>query len=336
MADASRLGPWVRRFLLEHLIGERNLSLNTQRSYRDTLALLIPFTAGQVHGKIDVLSVVDVSEKCVAQFLADLEEVRGCSTSTRNQRLAAIHAFSHFVAGHSPEHIAWCEQIRAIPFKKCTRRLITYLEKPEMDALLDAPDLKIAQGRRDHLMLLFLYNTGARADEAAQLLIADLELAQVPSRYLSSVKIRGKGNKERLCPIWPQTVKELIPAIDGRPSGEHVFLNRYGRPITRFGIYGLVERYTKKVASNTPSLRAKRVSPHCIRHTTATHLLRAGVDINTIRAWMGHVSLDTTNIYAEIDLEMKAKALAHCEVKGDKRGRRWTEDKGIMAFLRNL
>jgi site-specific recombinase XerD len=269
-------------------------------------------------------------------FLQTLRKVRRSSTSTRNQRLAAIHAFSHFVAVHSPEHIAWCERVRAIPFKKCTGRLITYLEKPEMDALLAAPDLKTAQGRRDHLMLLFLYNTGARADEAAQLRVADLELAQVPSRDLSSVKIRGKGNKERRCPVWPQTVKELIPTIDGRPSGEHVFLNRYGRPITRFGIYGLVERYSKKLTGDIPSLRAKHVSPHCIRHTTATHLLRAGVDINTIRAWMGHFSVDTTNIYAEIDLEMKAKALAHCEVKGAKSGRRWTEDKGIMAFLRKL
>ena len=115
---------------------------------------------------------------------------------------------------------------------------VTYLEKPEMDALLAAPDLKTAQGRRDHLIRLFLYNTGARADEAAQLLIADLDLAQVPSRDFSSVKIRGKGNKERRCPVWPQTVKELIPAIGGRPSGEHVFLNRYGRPITRFGDHG--------------------------------------------------------------------------------------------------
>lgn len=336
MSDNTRLGPWVRRFLLEHLISERNLSLNTQRSYRDTLTLLIPFAARQVHKKVDELSVVDVSEKCVGRFLADLEEVRGCSTSTRNQRLAAIHAFSRFVALHNPEHIEWCEQIRAIPFKKCAKTLITYLEKPEMDALLASPDLKTAQGRRDHLMLLFLYNTGVRADEAAQLLIADLDLAHAPSRDLSSVKIRGKGNKERRCPVWLQTVKELLPAIVGRQSSEHVFLNRYGYPITRFGIYGLVERYTKIVAGRMPSLRAKRVSPHCIRHTTATHLLRAGVDINTIRAWMGHVSLDTTNIYAEIDLEMKAKALAHCEVKGAKRARRWTEDKGIMAFLRNL
>lgn len=336
MADGTRLGPWVRRFLLEHLIGERNLSVNTQRSYRDTLALLIPFVAHQAHKKVDELTVIDVSEKCVGGFLVDLEEVRRCCTSTRNQRLAAVHAFSHFVAVHSPEHIAWCEQIRAIPFKKCTSKPITYLEKAEMDAFLAAPDLTTAQGRRDRLMLLFLYNTGARADEAAQLLIAGLDLAAVPGRDLSSVKIVGKGNKERRCPLWPQTVNELKQAVAGRQATEHVFLNRYGRPITRFGIHGLVERYTQRITGKFPSLAAKRVSPHCIRHTTATHLLRAGVDINTIRAWMGHVSLDTTNIYAEIDLEMKAKALAHCEVKGPKQAPRWTEDKGIMAFLRTL
>jgi site-specific recombinase XerD len=336
MADVSMLGPWVRRFLLEHLISERNLSPNTQRSYRDTLALLIPCAASQLHKSIDELHVVDLSEQCVGHFLTQLEQARRCSPSTRNQRLAAIHSFSRFVAVHSPEHIAWCERIRAIPFKKCTKKLVTYLEKREMDALLSAPDLKTAQGRRDHLMLLFLYNTGVRADEAAQLLISHLDLASVPSRELSSVRIVGKGKKERRCPLWPQTVKELLPAVAGRQPGEHVFLNRYGHAITRFGIYELVERYAEKAAATIPSIGGKGVSPHSIRHTTATHLLRAGVDINTIRAWLGHVSLDTTNIYAEIDLEMKAIALAHCEVKGVRSGRRWAENKGIMAFLRTL
>ena len=134
MADTGKPGSWVRRFLLEHLIGERNLSVNTQRSYRDTLALLIPFAAREAHKKVDELAVADVSEKCVGGFLANLEGTRGCAISSRNQRLAAIHAFSHFVAAHSPEHIEWCGQIRAIPFKKCTTKPITYLEKPAMDA----------------------------------------------------------------------------------------------------------------------------------------------------------------------------------------------------------
>ncbi len=329
MTDTRRLGPWVRRFLLEHLINERNLSRGTQRSYRDTLTLLIPFVARKARKSVDELDVVQVSADLVRMFLLDLEAGRGCAISTRNQRLAAIHSLARFVALHSPEHIAWCEEIRVIPFKKC------YLEKSEMDALLAAPNLKSAQGRRDHLLLLFLYNTGARADEAAQVLIGDLNLAHVPSRDHSSVRIRGKGNKLRHCPLWPQTVNELIPVLDGRGPTERVFLNRYGRPITRFGIHNLVKRYVQRVLRDQPSLATKRVSPHTIRHTSATHLLRSGVDINTIRDWLGHVSLETTNIYATVDLETKAKALAHCEPI-EAKPRPWSQDNGLMTFLRNL
>jgi site-specific recombinase XerD len=182
-----------------------------------------------------------------------------------------------------------------------------------------------------------LYNTGARADEAAQLNVGDLRLAHAPRRDHSSVQIRGKGNKLRSCPLWPLTVRELASLIGDGASTEHVFVNRCGRPLTRFGIHTMVRRYADKVSTKMSGLAAKRVSPHSIRHTCATHLLRAGVDINTIRAWLGHVSLDTTNIYAETDLEMKAAALAHCEVKGSsKRTRRWRKDAGLMAFLKSL
>jgi site-specific recombinase XerD len=181
-----------------------------------------------------------------------------------------------------------------------------------------------------------LYNTGARADEAAQLSIGDLKLAHAPNRDHSYVKIHGKGNKQRLCPLWPHTASKLTASIGARAPTEHVFLNRCGQPITRFGIHTLVERYVKRVSEKMPGLAAKQVSPHSIRHTTATHLLRAGVDINTIRAWLGHVSIDTTNVYAETDLEMKAKALACCEVKETKRTKRWREDTGLMSFLQSL
>ena len=184
--------------------------------------------------------------------------------------------------------------------------------------------------------MLFLYNTGARADEAAQLKISHLHLSQKPERYQSSVEIHGKGNKLRRCPLWPQTVSELAPLVERRDPSERVFLNRCGRPLTRFGIHTMIERYAKKVSERMPSLSTKHVSPHTIRHTTATHLLRAGVDINTIRAWLGHVSLNTTNIYAEVDLEMKAKALATCEVAAAKPTKRWREDAGLMSFLRTL
>src|SRR5262249_25515934 len=153
--------------------------------------------------------------------------------------------------------------------------------KAEMDALLAAPDLTTAQGRRDHALLLFLYNAGTRADETAQVRIGDLTLPQVPDRDLASVLVRGKGNKTRRCPLWTQTVRELAALAEGREPSEHVFRNRYGRPITRFGIHALVERYAARAVKDLPSLASKRVSPHTIRHTAATHLLRAGVDINT-------------------------------------------------------
>src|SRR5215470_17655958 len=336
MTDRSRLGPWVRRFLLEHLINDRNLSRGTQRSYRDTLTLLIPFVARKVHRSVDELDVIHVSADWVRMFLLDLEESRNSAIPTRNQRLAAIHSLARFVALHSPEHIDWCQKICAIPFKKCTRTPAAYLEKAEIDALLAAPNLRTARGQRDHLLLLFLYNTGTRADEAAQVLVGDLNLAHVPSRDLSWVKIRGKGNKLRHCPLWPQSVNELTAAIEGRGPTERVFLNRYSRPITRFGVYDLVKRYVRRAVHGMPSLATKNVSPHTIRHSTATHLLRGGVDINTVRDWLGHVSVDTTNIYARVDLETKAKAIARCEPEPTKSAKHWSIDKGLMTLLKSL
>jgi len=336
MRDTSLLGPWVRRFLLEHLVSERNLARNTQQSYRDTLRLLLPDVARRTRKTIDRLAVTNLSADHVRQFLSELEQKRGCAIATRNQRLAAIHALARFIGLHAPELVEWCGQVRSVPFKKAPRALVTYLEKAEMDALLAAPDLMTAQGRRDHALLLFLYNSGARADEAAQVLIADLQLGLKPERDPSSVLIRGKGNKQRRCPLWARTVNELAALVQSRCPSEHVFLNRCGQPITRFGIHTLVERYVARVAEQVPSLTIKRVSPHTIRHTTATHLLRSGVDINTIRAWLGHVSLATTNVYAEVDLEMKAKALAGCEVEDPEPCEPWREDEDLMAFLRNL
>jgi site-specific recombinase XerD len=331
MSDYTLLGPWVRRFLLEHLIGERNLARNTQHSYRDALTLFFPFVAGKLQTTVDRLTVIDLTADLLRLFLKDLEESRQCSIATRNQRLAALHALARFVGERSPEHIAWCGQIRAVPFKKTTRMVIPSLDKPEMYALLDAPDRQTSQGQRDYALLLFLYNAGTRADEAAQLIIRDLHSA---SRF---VRILGKGGKERHCPLWAVTVETITLLIANRSPSERVFLNRCRRPLTRFGIHALVERYALQARAKMPSLASKRVSPHTIRHTTASHLLRAGVDINTIRAWLGHVSIDTTNVYAETDLEMKAKALATCELpEENKANKAWHKDPELMKFLRSL
>jgi site-specific recombinase XerD len=316
-------------------MSEKNLSLNTQHSYRDTLQLCLTFIANKMHKSIDQLTIGDLSAERIKSFLSNLESVRHCSAVTRNQRLAAMRMFAQFIGSNSPEHIEWYRQIRLIPFKKAKPSLIHYREKNEMDALLAAPDCTTNQGHRDYALLLFLYNTGARADEAAQMIIGDLDFSHTP-RNLSSVSIRGKGNKLRRCPLWAQTTKELFTLISNRDQTEHVFLNRYHQPLTRFGIYRLVKQYVKKIIFQCPSLEKKQVSPHVLRHTKATHLLRAGVDITTIRAWLGHVSINTTNIYAEVDLEMKAKALTLCEVTEKKTKKHWRNDKSLMTFLKSI
>jgi integrase/recombinase XerD len=315
MTNVDPLGPCIRRFLLEYIISERNQSRNTQASYRDTLTLLIPFVGTKLRRPVDQLSVSDLNAEHVRSFLATLEQTRGCGAATRNVRLAAIRSLARFVAERSPEHIGWSGEICSIPFKKADQRLVPYLENQRWtrsSTLPTKPPIRVAE---TIFSLLFLYNTGARVSEAAQLIVGDLNLATREQDY-SSVTIRGKGNKFRCCPLWPQTVTQLRTLIGNRAPKERVFLNRRRQGTTRSGIYLMVERYVTKIAPKMPSLTGKRVSPHCIRHTTATHLLRSGVDINTIRAWLGHVSLETTNVYAEVDLEMKAKALALCDIGG--------------------
>ncbi len=336
MKNTQYISSWIKRFLLEYLISTRNLSKNTQLSYRDTFRLLLPFAAKKAKKSIDKLLVEDLAANVIKAFLIEVETGRSCSCSTRNQRLSAVHAFAKFVGLNSPEHIEWCRQLQLIPSKRAQHTLITYLEKAEMDALLNAPDQQTEQGKRDYILLLFLYNTGARADEAAQLTIVDLNIPYTQKRDLATALIKGKGNKLRRCPLWEQTVNALKQSILGREPSEHVFLNRLKQPITRFGIHTMVKRYVKQVAKQLPLIEKKQVSPHTIRHTTATHLLQAGVDINTIRAWLGHVSINTTNVYAEVDLDMKAKALACCEVEPDSKSTHWKDNKNLMDFLDSI
>lgn len=332
MNNTNLIGPWIRRFLLEYLVGERNLQHNTQVSYRDTLTLLFPFSALRCKKPMDRLSIEDISPDLIRSFLLHLEEDRGCSVATRNQRLATIHSLAHFIGTRSPEYLAWNTEICAIPPKKTSNPVMCYLEKPEMDAILDVPNRNSRQGFRDYAVILFLYNSGARASETACVTIADLNLNGSPA----SVRIVGKAGKVRHCPLWSLTCKVLTTLVAGRTLNDPVFINRRSQPITRSGIYALVKRSAKNASLRVPSLQKKEVSPHTIRHTTAVFLLRAGVDINTIRAWLGHVCIDTTNIYAEVDLEMKANALAHCEIITPAPVKKQWRDKSIMEFLKRL
>lgn len=330
MNDSTLIGPWIRRFLLEHLVAERNLSINTQKSYRDMLMQLLPFLAKQVKKPVDRLAIADLSAERIRLFLRDLEVARGCAPSTRNQRLGGIHALARFIAERCPECIEWSSHVCLIPFKKAMEPSVICLDREEMNALLAVPVRTTAQGQRDYALLLFLYNSGARASEAAGVTIGDLDW------HARSVQILGKGKRLRTCPLWPATLEVLRP-LTGRNPTECIFLNRNGYPTTRSGVHGLVKRCAARACATAPSLENKSVGPHVIRHTTASHLLRAGVDINTIRGWLGHVSLDTTNIYAEIDLETKARALASCAVTDEKTQRKpWRKQPALMEFLRGL
>jgi integrase/recombinase XerD len=331
MPEHVTLGPWLRRFLCEFIVTERNLARNTRKSYRDTFSLLLPFVSRKLRKPVDRLAVSDLTSRLVLQFLAHLEEDRGCSARTRNQRLSAIRAFARFIGSRDPAHVEWCGHIRAIESKKSMPPPVGWLTRAEMEAMLAVPDRKTRRGRGEYALLLFLYNTGARVSEATQLKVRDLQIGHDNGSH-DLATLHGKGGRMRQCPLWPETARVLTDAIVGRAADDAVFTSRLGTLFTRFGVYRLIER----CAAQVPALAARKITPHVIRHTTACHLVLAGVDINTIRAWLGHVSISTTNIYAEIDLTLKANAVALCEVGQPRPGRSWKEDKDLMAFLKCL
>lgn len=332
------LGYWMRRFFNEYIITVRNLSRNTLKSYRDTFRLLIRYMYTDNNIPPDKLRITDISKERTISFLNGLQTNRGVSESTRNQRMAAIQSFAKYLSLHAPEHVEWCREMRNIPRKRAGKNLITYLERAEMDALLEMPDRSTSRGRRDYALLLFLYNTGVRAEEAASMKISALTLPKRKSdKTIPLATIIGKGRKTRRCPLWDKTTEILTALTKDRHPEDPVFLNRLGQSITRFGVYEMVTRYGKMLETSMPDVKGKRISPHTIRHTTATHLLQAGVDINTIRAWLGHVSVNTTNIYAEVNLEMKAKALQSCSPEESKKEKiKWENDENLLSFLENL
>ena len=324
------LGPWLQRFLTQHVVTERNLARNTCKSYRDSFKLLVPFACAQL-GKQDYqLTVPDLSSELVRGFLDHLEGERGCCTYTRNLRLTAIRAFARFVASRDPAHVVWRGQISAISSKKTTPKPVDWLTVDEMHALLDVPDRTTRHGRTEYAVLLFLYRTGARVSEATQLRVGDLQVNRRDGGH-ALVTLHGKGGKIRQCPLRPEIERVLAELVDGRAAADAVFLNRRRQPFTRSGVYSIVER----CAAQVPALTGKKITPHVLRHTTACHMTFAEIDINTVRAWLGHSSIDTTNIYAEINLKMKAEAMALCDVPEPDRGRHWKEDKGLMAFLKS-
>jgi len=306
------LGRPIVRFFQEYLPTLRGMSRHTIRSYRDGMILFLGFAMTDCRRPIESLTIADITAERVARFLASLESERHNSITTRNARLAALHTFARFLIAETPEHMAALQQVLGIPFKRGARVApIEYLETTEIEALLAGIDRRTPVGRRDYAMFSLMFNTGARVQEIVDLRVRDVRL-EPPHQ----VRFLGKGNKVRLCPIWPRTaqlLKELIQnqqANGQDPADQHVFLNGRGAPMTRFGVRYLLQKHVVDCAKVAPALAGKRIHPHSLRHTTAIHLLKAGVDFATISQWLGHASLNTTMRYARADIDLKRQALA--------------------------
>ena len=317
---------------------QRGMSSLTILSYRDALKLLLRFVAERERRSVLRLEIADLDAGAVREFLDHLEKKRGNEIATRNNRLAAIRSFFAFVGAEEPSLTDHCRRICDVPLKRAPVRPIPYLEQDEMQAVLAAPDRSTAAGRRDYAVVLFLYNTGARVQELTNVRAADLDLARPPQ-----VLLRGKGKKERICPFWASTAHVLrgllAEATISAGSDRRIFLNAQGDPLTRFGVDYILKKHAHRAAEAVPSLARKRVSPHTIRHTAAVHMLNAGVDVNVIRSWLGHADLRTTNVYAEINLATKRKAIEACAPAGaNGRSRRpsWKRGRDLLAWLEQL
>lgn len=305
----NTLSHCIVRFFQEYLPTLRGMSTHTIHSYRDALVLYLRFTASDHKRRIEQLSFDDITAEGVGRFLAFLERDRGNSVTTRNTRLAALHTFARFAAGELPERLVELQRILCIPFKRGTRRgPVEYLEETEVEALLHIPSGASNAEQRDHALFALMFNTGARVQEVLDLTLGDLRL-DPPYQ----VRLRGKGGKTRTCPIWAQTAKKLRRLIEQSPSpldqDSPLFTNRRGTKLTRFGVRYLLKKRIEACTDTVPTLRDKHIHPHSLRHTTAIHLLKAGVDFVTISQWLGHATLNTTMDYARADMDTKRQAL---------------------------
>jgi site-specific recombinase XerD len=327
----------LRDFFSDHLPRLRGMSPHTVQSYRDSLRLLLCFVASRGQRAVATVDIAEIGPQQIIDFLRHLEDERRSTASTRNVRLAAIHAFFRYLAARDPEWIEHCQRVLGVPFKRSRPRVVEYLEYEEIDAVLHAVDRTTPDGRRDYALLATMFNTGARVQEILDLRICDLQL-QRPSH----ARVVGKGRKERLCPLWPQTAQVLRSWLEERSvdlrSTERLFLSHRREPLTRFGVRYILTKYCSRAQAGMPSLGDKRLHPHTMRHSTAVHLLKAGVDLSTISHWLGHASINTTNRYAVADLEMKRKAIAKAKpLAASARGlATWRKDASIIEWLSAL
>jgi site-specific recombinase XerD len=334
MKQADPFPGLLRAFFYEWMVEQRNASGHTIRSYRDTWRLFLRFVAQRRRRSVAQLTLGELTASEVSAFLLHTEQERHDSIGTRNCRLAALRSFFNFVAGREPAMAAQCTEILRIPTKRAPIPAPCYLDPSEVEAILAQPDRSTFEGQRDHALLSFLYNSGARIQEA-------LNVCPQAIRFdtPACVRLYGKGRKERLCPLWPETVSLLRSLLQRRrrPDDAPIFVNRYGVPLGASGVRFNLAKYVEQAAKIVPSLTLKHVTPHSFRHATAVHLVAAGVDITVIRSWLGHVSLDTTNHYAQANLDTKRKALERLEASSKtSRSPRWKRDASVLAWLDTL
>lgn len=324
----------LHSFFHEWLVQQRNVSHHTVLSYRDSWRLFLRFVAARKNKPVSQLGLTDLTEPEVLAFLQYTEQERKTSIGTRNCRLAGLRSFFHFVADREPLVALQCAEILRIPTKQAPQGTLCHIEDNEVSAILDQPNRSRIEGQRDHVLLAVLYNTGARIQEALNITPRALRL-ESPLH----VRLFGKGRKERICPLWPETVALLKAFLRKQPRGEDetIFVNRYGRPLGAAGVRFKLKQYLEAAGRNTPSLVGKRVTPHTFRHSTAVSLVSAGVDVTVIRDWLGHASLDTTNHYARANVETKRKALEKVDPAA-RPGRppRWKRNPELMAWLDSL
>lgn len=340
-SSQTTLGHDLVQFFEDYLPGQRGLSPHTIRSYRDALVLLLQFASRDANCPVERLDIADLTVERVTKFLAFLETDRNNSIATRNARLGAIHVFARFIAANRPELLGSLQRIIGTPFKRGMREApIEYLERSEMDALLRSIDRSTQLGQRDYALFALMINTGARVQEVLDLRVRDVRL-DAPSQ----VRLTGKGNKTRLCPIWPATAnllrgimaKSIESAED--PPNQLLFLNAKGGALTRYGVRYLLRRYVKKAAEEMPSLRDKRLHPHSLRHSTAIAMLKAGVDFATISQWLGHAGLNTTMRYARADIDLKRQALSQVfpdALAPPRGGRLLIDGADLVGWLRRI
>jgi site-specific recombinase XerD len=324
----------LRAFFYEWMVEQRNASVHTIRSYRDTWRLFLRFVAQHRRRTVAQLTLGELTASEVSAFLQYLERERHDSIGTRNCRLAALRSFFSFVAGREPAMAAQCAEVMHIPTKRAPIHAPCYLDPSEVEAILAQPDRSTLEGQRDHALLSFLYNSGAGIQEAL-----NVHPQAIRFDTPAYVRLYGKGRKERFCPLWSETVSLLRSLLQRRPrhDDEPVFVNRYGVPLGASGVRFKLAKYVKQAAKIVPSLTSKHVTPHSFRHATAVHLVAAGVDITVIRSWLGHVSLDTTNHYAQANLDTKRKALECLEASSKtSRPPRWKRDASVLAWLDTL